>query len=141
MPVAFKTSRTEDPRDPAFPSKKRGVRANTAGAVVILYFLLLTYRGLGAYFTGDDVVNIAFLHGYGHTPLGVMLAHALSVFSTEYRPMGGLYYRTLFALFGPHMAPFRVVFFVLLIANLSSVDLVPAHFAFGDSVPLVGTQS
>jgi hypothetical protein len=119
MPVVFKTPKTEDPRDPAFPEQQRGVGESlAAGALIILYFLLLTYRGLGAYFTGDDVVNIAFLHGYGRTSLGVMLAHALAVFSTEYRPMAGLYYRTLFALFGPHMTPFRVVFFGVLIVNL-----------------------
>jgi hypothetical protein len=47
-----------------------------------------------------------------------MLAQALSVFSPEYRPVGGLYYRTLFALFGLHPAPFRIAFFILLVVNM-----------------------
>jgi hypothetical protein len=94
------------------------VRASGAGALLITCFLLLTHRGLHTNFTTDDVMNIAFLHGYGRVPLITLLAQALSVFSPEYRPVGGLYYRTLFALFGLHPAPFRIVFFGLLIANL-----------------------
>ncbi|HLN01260.1 MAG TPA: hypothetical protein VK335_18370 [Bryobacteraceae bacterium] len=63
-------------------------------------------------------MNIAFLHGYGRVPLGIILTQALTVFTPEYRPVGGLYYRTLFALFGFNPVPFRVATFVLLGLNL-----------------------
>lgn len=89
-----------------------------AGLTILVYFLFLGGGGLRANFSGDDLTNIAFLHGYGRVSLGAMLAQALSVFSPEYRPMGGLYYRTLYALFGLHPAPFRIAFFTLLIVNM-----------------------
>ncbi|HWF11126.1 MAG TPA: hypothetical protein VG297_21805, partial [Bryobacteraceae bacterium] len=94
------------------------VKGSAATASIILYFLLLTHRGLNASFDGDDLTNISFLHGYGRTSLGAILAAALSIFTPEYRPIGGLYYRILFAVFGLHPAPFRIAFFALLIANL-----------------------
>ena len=89
-----------------------------AGLTILIYFMFLAGGGLHANFSGDDLTNIAFLHGYGRVTLGVMLVQALSVFTPEYRPVGGLYYRTLFALFGLHPAPFRIAFFTLLIVNM-----------------------
>ena len=89
-----------------------------AGLIILIYFMFLAGGGLRATFSGDDLTNIAFLHGYGRVSLGAMLAQALSVFSPEYRPVGGLYYRTLFAIFGLHPAPFRIAFFTLLIVNM-----------------------
>lgn len=88
-------------------------------AVVSVYFLLLAHRGLKTFFTPDDLTNIAFLHGYGRVPMSVVLAQALAIFTPEYRPMGGLYYRVLFALFGLHPLPFRIIFFSLLITNFA----------------------
>lgn len=87
------------------------------GAVIALYSLALTHWGIFTNFVGDDVVNIAFLHGYGHKTLGVILTEALSIFTPAYRPVGGLYYRSLFALVGFHPFSFRVVFFTLLAVN------------------------
>ena len=89
-----------------------------AGLTILVYFLFLAGDGLRVNFSGDDLTNIAFLHGYGRVSLGAMLAQALSVFSPEYRPVGGLYYRSLFALFGLHPAPFRIAFFTLLVLNM-----------------------
>ena len=94
-------------------------RAALAAAVVIAaYFLLLTYRGFGTYFTNDDTMNIAFLHGYGQVPIGVVLVQALTVITPAYRPMSGLLYRALYALFGLHALPYRIAFFLLLAVNL-----------------------
>lgn len=89
-----------------------------AGVLVALYFLALTHWGIFTGFVGDDLTNISFLHGYGHKSLWVMLAEALSIFSPAYRPVGGLYYRSLLALAGFHPLPFRVVFFLFLILNI-----------------------
>jgi hypothetical protein len=89
-----------------------------AGTIILAYFLSFTHGGLGTYFSRDDMLNIAFLHGYGRVPLPVLAAEAVAVFTPEYRPVGGAYYRTLYALFGLAPLPFRVAFFALLIVNL-----------------------
>jgi len=96
-------------------------RAKTAaaGLLIACYFLLLTRDGWKSYFDADSLLNIAYLHGYGRTPLGMMLVQALTVFTPEYRPMGGLYYRTLFAVFGLNPVAFRVAAFLLLGLNLA----------------------
>lgn len=90
-----------------------------AGSLVACYFWLLTRQGWSSYFDGDALMNIAFLHGYGRVSLGVILLQALTVITPEYRPMGGLYYRAWFALFGLNAAAFRIAAFVLLGLNLA----------------------
>lgn len=97
----------------------RSCWARILGPVAIaIYFLSLTWRGLLTYFTPDDVMNIQFLHGWGRVPFGVIVAQAIATFTPEYRPVGGVYYRSMYALFGFHPLPFRIVFFVLLLTNL-----------------------
>ena len=95
------------------------VKTAAAGSLIACYFLLLTRDGWKSYFDADSLLNIAYLHGYGRVPLGMMLVQALTVFTPEYRPMGGLYYRTLFAVFGLNPAAFRVAAFLLLGLNLA----------------------
>lgn len=123
-------SKSLDARAPRLPenqARRPGTRLRrlpcsreslVAGAVIALYFLLLTYRGLGTYFTNDDAMNLAFLHGYGQAPIGVVLVQALTVITPGYRPMAGFFYRVLYALFGFHALAFRVVFFLVLASNL-----------------------
>ncbi len=94
-------------------------RTAAAGAIVACYFLLLTRQSWTSYFDNDTLVNIAYLHGYGRVSLGVLLTQAVTVFTPEYRPVGGLYYRTLFALFGLNAAAFRAGAFGLLGLNLA----------------------
>ena len=48
----------------------------------------------------------------------MLLVEAASVFTPEYRPVGGVYYRLLYAIFGLQRVPFRIIFFSLLLANL-----------------------
>ena len=103
------------PRTLRFPADRSSL---AAGALIVAYFLLLTYRGLATYFTNDDVTNIAFLHGVGQIPIGVLLMEALIVVTPAYRPVGGLYYRILYAVFGLNPVAFRVAFFALLLLNL-----------------------
>src|SRR5262249_55956619 len=94
-------------------------RETLASSIIIgLYFLFLTCPWNAAYFDKDSLMNIAFLHGYGRVPFGIILTQALTVFTPEYRPVGGLYYHSLFALFGFNPAPFRVATCVLLAFNL-----------------------
>ncbi len=95
------------------------VKTAAAGLLIACYFLLLTRDGWKAYFDADSLLNIAYLHGYGRVPLRMVLVQALTVFTPEYRPMGGLYYRTLFAVFGLNPVAFRVAAFLLLGLNLA----------------------
>jgi dolichyl-phosphate-mannose-protein mannosyltransferase len=93
-------------------------QSGAAALAVVTYFLALTHRGLAGFFSETDFLNLAFLHGYGIVPAGVLLTEAVTLFTPGYRPVGGLFYRTLFAIFGFHAAPFRTARFLLLGLNL-----------------------
>ena len=83
------------------------------------YFLLLAGgNGLQAFFTGDDVTNLVHLHGCFDTPFLEILQQALTVATGAYRPIGGLFYRLLYSLFGFDPLPFRVAAFALMGVNL-----------------------
>lgn len=85
-----------------------------------MYFLAFTWQGLGAYFNTDDLVN---LNIYASQSVGTTLKENLLYFSPAYRPMGGLFYQPLFALFGLNPRPFRIVCFLFLGVNLYLVYL------------------
>ncbi len=93
-----------------------------APAFCIGYFLCLAGGGLQAFFTGDDAMNLAYLHDCFQTPLAEIARQALIVVSGEYRPVGGLFYRLLYAAFGFDPFPFRAAAFALL-----AVNLLPAY--------------
>jgi hypothetical protein len=86
---------------------------------VLVYFFLLSYRGLGTYFDGFDGVNLVAFHGYWRLPWWWNVTKALQVVSPAYRPLGDLFYRPLYGLFGFHALPFRVVCYALLVLNLT----------------------
>ena len=87
-------------------------------AFCICYFLWLAGDGLTAFFTGDDVQNLVHLHGYFRIALLEILQQALTVVTGEYRPIGGLFYRLLYSVFGFDPFPFRVAAFTLMGVNL-----------------------
>ena len=89
-------------------------------AFCICYFLWLAGDGLTAFFTGDDVQNLVHLHGYFRIALLEILQQALTVVTGEYRPIGGLFYRLLYSVFGFDPFPFRVAAFTLMGVNLLS---------------------
>jgi hypothetical protein len=89
-----------------------------AGVLIALYVFGLTWRGFGAWFTVDDLTNIQFLHGAGQRPFLNLLAHCLVVATPEYRPLGGVVYRILYAVFGLSPLPFRIACYALLFLNL-----------------------
>ncbi len=100
-----------------------------ATALIATYFLALTWRGLTAYFTGDDLTNIQFLHGFGQRSLAMLLVHTAVVVTPEYRPFGGVVYRILFATFGLDPVPFRVFCYLCLLLNLSLAWLLVRNVA------------
>lgn len=83
-----------------------------------LFFLALAYPGLRAYFTGDDLMNLQKMHGYFSTSPARVALEVANPLSSSYRPMGGLFYRVLYAAAGFHPLPFRCACFALLLANL-----------------------
>jgi hypothetical protein len=60
--------------------------------------------GLGAYFTPDDMMNLYF-------------AWSAPALQAD-RPVGALFYKGMFAVFGLHSLPYRLAAFALLLANL-----------------------
>jgi hypothetical protein len=89
-----------------------------AVATIVGIPLCLAGTGLGAYFTGDDMMN---LYGAWSKPWKDLLLDNLRYYSPAYRPLGALFYRSLFGVFGFHPLPFRVMSFAILFANLGLV--------------------
>ncbi len=86
--------------------------------LVVLFFLAFAYPGLRAYFTGDDLMNLQKMHGYFTTSPARVALEVFNPLSSSYRPMGGLFYRALYAAAGFHPFPFRCACFALLLTNL-----------------------
>jgi len=90
----------------------------TAALLVSISFgwlLLFAHNGIRAPFSGDDLMN---LHGYLSQPASALLLDNLRFWSTSYRPLGGLFYVSLWDAFGFNPLPFRLACFALLALNL-----------------------
>jgi len=90
----------------------------TVGAALVIGGMPFWFAGTGlhAYFTTDDTMNI---YGYWTKPWRDLLAANLAYYSPFYRPMGGLFYRSVFAVFGFNPLPFRAACFALILVNLA----------------------
>ena len=66
-----------------------------AGLFIAGLFLILTWRGLLIYYTGDDMMN---LYGYWSKPLSSLVKANIFFWTPYYRPFGGIIYRALFAI-------------------------------------------
>ena len=82
---------------------------------LLCYFALFAGGGIGADFSGDDLMN---LHGYLQQGIGGVLQGNLFYWSTSYRPLGGLVYLSFYKSFGFDPFPLRLFCYALLIANL-----------------------
>ncbi len=87
-------------------------------AFIALFFLFFARPGVWAYFTGDDLMNLEAMHGLFTVPLGRVALSVFLPFSSLYRPLGGLFYRAIFAVAGFHPLAFRLACFALLLGNL-----------------------
>lgn len=83
-----------------------------------IYFAVSASAGLNAYFTQDDGGNLLFMHKYWEHSLGSVFGSALRVATPAYRPLGGIYYFTLYRLAGFNPVPFRAVCLALMLANV-----------------------
>jgi len=91
------------------------LRPAAASAIIVGILLWFAHDGLGVYFTGDDSMN---LYHYWTKPWKDILIANLAWYSPFYRPLGGLFYRGLFAAFGFNPLPFRVACFAIMLLNL-----------------------
>jgi hypothetical protein len=101
------------------PAEKRS-RALSVLTVVFLalYFLVFSADALRTYFTFDDGMNLIALHRHWAIPIRANLLDVLKVFTPAYRPLGALFYRPLYELFGFNPVPFRVVCHLLMAVNI-----------------------
>lgn len=86
--------------------------------VLVLYFVVSSSGGLNAYFTEDDGGNLLNSHKYWEHSLADVIGSCLRVATPAYRPLGGVFYFTLYKLAGFHPLPFRAVCLTLMLANL-----------------------
>lgn len=96
----------------------RAVKIALALVLIFGYFLLLSFDGLRAYFTSDDGMNLVKLHDCFTEPLWRLAVQAFAVCTPAYRPLGGLFYRTIYANFHFDPLPFRVACYCVLALNV-----------------------
>jgi len=85
------------------------------GTLILVWFLLFAHRGIFADFSADDLMNLDY---YVHQGGVKTIRAAIEVFTSYYRPLGGVFYLGLSKTFGLHPLPFRLVCFALLLLNL-----------------------
>jgi hypothetical protein len=85
------------------------------------WFVFLVRGGLASWFGADDLMNI---HYYWIRGWSALLQANLAFWSSYYRPAGGLFYRSIFALWGFHPLPFRIAALALLSVNFAFLAVV-----------------
>jgi hypothetical protein len=103
---------------PSIQSNYERSLAVLCAAFILCYFYVFTYDGLHTFFTYDDGMALIALHQVFETPFYKNLLQVLQVFTKAFRPMGSLFYRPLYAIFGFDPYPFRVVVHLFLILNI-----------------------
>lgn len=91
------------------------IRDVPAILLVIVYFLFLVWPATEDYLNPDDTRN---LYSAWITPISGLLKETFAFWAGAIRPVGGLYYRIVYALGGFHPQLFRATCFLLLILNL-----------------------
>jgi hypothetical protein len=104
-------------KPPAPPSRL----ALAAGVALFAWFVYVVRGGLASWFDNDDLMNLYY---YWVRPWSALLKANLTFWSSFYRPAGGLFYRTIFALWGFHPLPFRIATLALLAVNFGLLALV-----------------
>jgi hypothetical protein len=91
------------------------VPRRAAAAFVLAWFVWFSREGLFARFAPDDMMNLA---GYWNPGVARSLLSNFTIGTNAYRPMGAVFYLPLFAAFGLNPLPYRIVIFVVLLANV-----------------------
>ena len=108
-----------------------------AGAVfVALWFLYFAGKGLGAPFSGDDLMN---LHWAVNRTVPTLLLDNCRFWSTAYRPLAELVYAAVYGVFGFVSLPFRILCFALLGCNLALLFRFCRQLSDSNEVALLAT--
>ena len=91
-----------------------------------LYFLRFTVDGLNSWFSGDDLMN---MHYYWVRSWAEVLRANVIFTSDFYRPMGGLFCKGLYSLWGFQPGPYRVATLIVVVLNVGLLFLVVRNLA------------
>lgn len=120
-------------------SSPRTIKILLAFLVIFGYFLVLSFDGLRAFFTSDDGMNLIMMHGCFTKPTWRIAVDSLAVGTPAYRPVGGLFYRIIYAFFHFDPLPFRVACYCILTMNLALVGLLLRCLSESWEIAAVGT--
>jgi hypothetical protein len=94
---------------------KIGARLSKLAFVpVVVYCAVLARPALRSHFSNDDPMNIGYAWRRG---FGFLLWHCVTFWSTAYRPMGGLFYLSIYRVFGLNPQPYRIAILCFVVAN------------------------
>jgi hypothetical protein len=101
---------------PPAPAKRARDRILAPAAALLMggYACYFVLPGLAGIFNDDDAMNLFRYWSWGP---GALFRGLLFFFSSYLRPMGGVYFLTLYELFGLDPLPYHVVLVVLLLLN------------------------
>ena len=93
----------------------RALRNAAPVALVIAWFLFLNKRAFAEQFNSDDITNLVvpFVRGFEWAIHGSVLFWTGAI-----RPLGGLFYLTIYQIAGYHALPFRLAAIFFLVLNL-----------------------
>jgi len=101
--------------------KLERVAAIAAGVALFAWFVFVFRGGLASWFDADDLMN---LHYYWERHWSTLIQSNLAFWSSYYRPAAGLFYRSIYALWGFNPLPFRIAVLVLLSADFALLAIV-----------------
>ncbi len=93
----------------------RRVRSFVFAALVAAWFLAQTWPGIFKSFTEDDLMN---MYAAWNLPLAKLAVGILTPFTSVYRPIGSLFYRSMYLMAGLNPLPFRIAAYALMLVNL-----------------------
>ncbi len=99
----------------------RRIAAYGAGLGLFAWFVFLVRGGLASWFDADDLMNLYY---YWTRPWSGLLKANLFFWSSYYRPAGGVFYKSIHALWGFHPLPFRIASLALLCAGFVLLAVV-----------------
>ena len=114
----------------------RAVRLGLCAIGILWYFLRFAGAGVSAFFSTDDLMNLS---GYLETPFGDLLRANFTFWSGAYRPLGGIFYRSVFALAGFQPVVFHLICFALLLLNMYLVFRIAVALAGSHEIALLTT--
>lgn len=89
-----------------------------AALFIFSYFLLFSYNGLSTHLSFDDGMNFVAMHHQFEVTIWRNVLDCLKVFTIANRPLGALFYRPMYAMFGFNPVPYRIVVYLFLVFNI-----------------------